>query len=221
MSPMLGEFLPAVILEYAAPAIILLVFLIAVLPMILGRWNIRRRYRWTRERMRGLDREVKSLPKDFFGTAIQGGDEAKAPVRKIQGPPTILLVIVFILVGLVYVNQYTDLKPLDSITSLFGIGNAQTVEWEYVSHFEAADLGGGVMQSEQTWSYVFHSDGTYTSYLEGYQQYSGTWSQSGNILTVNVPAIINISAAYSFQATVSRDGNSFTTGGTQFIKVKR
>lgn len=219
--PMLGtEILPDVILEYAAPALILLVFLIAVLPMILGRWKIRRRYRWTKERMRGLNREVKSLPKDFFGTAMQESDEVVAPVRKIQGPPIILLIIVFTLVGLVYVNKYTDIKPLDSITSSFGIENAQTVKGKYDSHVNAKNLGGGVMRSEQTWSYVFHSDGTYTSYLEGYQQYSGTWSQSGNILTVNVPAIANISAAYSFQATVSRDGNSFTSGERKFIKVK-
>lgn len=220
-SPMLGtEFLPpAVILEYAAPAIILLVFLIAVLPMILGRWRIRRRYRWTRERMRALDREVKSLPKDFFATAIPGSGEAQAPVRKIQGPPTILLVIVFALVGLVYVSKYMDLRPLVSITSLFGTENAPTIGGQYDCHLEAEDYGG-VRQAEQTWSYVFHSDGTYTTYLEGYQQYSGTWSQSGSTLTINVPAIPNISAAYSFQATVSRDGNSFTSGKRKWVRAE-
>jgi ribosomal protein L40E len=224
--PMLGaEFLPAIILEYAAPAIVLLTFLIVVPPMILGRWKIWRRYRWTREKMQDFDLEVKSLPKDFFRTAIPGGVEAGAPARKLQGPPIILLVMVFALLGLVCVNEYTDFKPLDSVASLFGIGSAQTVEGEYTSHFEAVNLGGGVTQVEQTWSYVFHSkgtsNGTYTSYLNGYQQYSGTWSQSGNILTVNVPAIANATAAYSFQATVSRDGDSFTVGKTKWIKVKR
>ncbi len=221
ISPMLGtELLPAVVFEYAPPAIILLVFLIAVLPMILGRWKIRRRYGWTRERMRGLDREVKSLPEDFFGTAAPGGDEAKAPVRKIQGPPVVLLVIVFTLVGLVYVNKYTDLKPLDSITSSFGIGKAQTVSGRYDCHYGAADVGGGVRQSEQTWSYVFHSDGNFTTYLNGYQQYSGTWSQSGSALRVNIKAIPNLSPARSWQGTVSRDGNSFTCGKDKYIKVK-
>ncbi len=213
-------FLPAIILEYAAPVIILLVFLIVVLPLIIGRWKIWCRYRWTRDRIRVLKSEIKVLPKYFFRTTITGEDRTNVPVSKIQGPPVILLVIVFTLVGLVYANKYTDFKPLDSITSLFSIEKAQTVKGKYDCHVKAADLGGGVMRSEQTWSYVFHSDGTYTSYLEGYQQYSGTWSQSGNILTVNVPAIINISAAYSFQATVSRDGNSFTSGERKFIKVK-
>lgn len=214
------EFLPAIMLEYAAPAIILLVFLVAILPLISGRRRIWRRYRWTREETRGLDREVKSLPKDFFGTVTPGGVVAGAPARKLQGPPMILVVLVFALAGLVLMNKYTDLKPLDAVASLLGFESARTVEGEYACHFEAVNLGG-VMQSEQTWSYVFRSDGTYTSYLDGHQQYSGTWSQSGNTLTVNVPAIANISAAYSFQATVSRDGNSFTVGERKFIKVKR
>lgn len=60
------EFLPDVILEYATPAIILLVFGIAVLPMIFSRWKIQRRYRWTSRRMWRMEREMKSLPKNFL-----------------------------------------------------------------------------------------------------------------------------------------------------------
>ncbi len=215
---------PAAVVQCVAPAIILLVFLVAVPSMIYRRWQIQRRYRWTRERMQGLDRELKSLPRDFFATGTQGSYEAQAPVRRVQGPPIALLVVVFALAGLVCVNKYTDLKPLDSITSLLGIesalgGKAQTVAGRYDCHLEAENLGA-VTQAEQTFSYVFHSDGTYTTYLEGSQQHSGTWSQSGNILTLNVPAIPGISAAYSFQATVSRDGRSFTSGKRRWIKVE-
>jgi len=213
-------FIPVVILKYNALVIILIVFLIVVFPMIIGRYKIRSRYRWTTERMQNLDREVKSLPQDFFGIAVDGNDDNQVPIQKIQGPPIILMLIVFALVGLVYVNKYTDLKPLDTISPVFNIQKVPTVDGKYDCHIKSSDLGGGVTRSEQTWSYVFHSDGTYTSYLEGHQQYSGTWSQSGYVLTINIPAIKNLSAAYSFKATVSRDGNSFTSGERKFIKVK-
>lgn len=213
---------PAAVLfrEYAPPAVILLVFLIAVLPLILGRWKIRRRYRWTRERVRSLDREMRSLPSGFFETPAQGSQAAEGAARKIKGPPTILLVIVFGLLALVALDKFSDLGPLDAVTSLFGVKDAVTVEGKYERHYDAADLGGGVSQADQTWWYVFRPDGTYTTFLNGHQQYSGKWSQSGNVLTVNVPAIAGSSAAYSFQATVSRDGNSFTAGEAEFTKVR-
>lgn len=60
------EFLPAVIIEYAPPAIILLTFVIAVLPMMFGRWKIQRKYRWTSRRMWRMKREMESLPKNFL-----------------------------------------------------------------------------------------------------------------------------------------------------------
>ncbi|MGD9677668.1 MAG: hypothetical protein AB7V16_04820 [Vulcanibacillus sp.] len=213
------EYLPSAVIEYAAPTIILMVFLIAFLPMILGRWKVQRKYCWTRARMLELDREVNSLPKNFFGTIRKVGNDTNAHVRKIQGPPKILFLILFVLIGFVYVNEYTDLKPLTYITSLSSNEIAQTVNGQYDCHLEAKDYGG-VTQVEQTWSYVFHSDGTYTTYLESSQQYSGIWSQTGNILTLNVPAIANISAAYTIQATVSLDANSFTSGNRKWIKVK-
>lgn len=65
------EFLPAVILEYIAPAMILLVFVIAVLPMIFSRWKILRRYRWTSRRMWRMEREMKFLPKNFLKSLNQ------------------------------------------------------------------------------------------------------------------------------------------------------
>lgn len=214
------ESLPDAILQYATPVVVVLVFLAVVLPLIIGRWRILRKYHWTRERMQSLDLEAQSLPQDLFGAAAPKNVAAQTPVRKVHGPPVALLVILLALAGLVFLNEYTDFRPLSFITSFVGIGNAQKVEGQYDAHVEAADLGGGVKRVEQTWSMVFRSNGTYTSYLESYQQFSGTWSQSSNILTVNVPEITNISAAYSFQATVSRDGKSFTSGDRKFIRIK-
>ncbi len=144
---------------------------------------------------------------------------AQAPGRKLHGPPAVLLLALFALVGLVFLSQYTDLRPLDYIASLLGIGSAQTVAGRYDCHVEAENYPG-VTQVEQTWSYVFHADGTYTTYLEGSQQYSEKWSQSANILTLHVPAIPGLSDAYVFRATVSRDASSFRSGKRTWIRVE-
>jgi len=117
-----------------------------------------------------LDRELELLPIDFFETDIQGNDESQAHVRKIQGPPIVLLVTIFTLLGLVYANKYTDFKPLENLKSLnplttsIGIDKAKRIEGQYDCHLGAANLGQGVMRSEQTWSYVFYTNGTYTTY---------------------------------------------------------
>jgi hypothetical protein len=217
--PMLaGSPLPAVVLEWAAPATVLLVFLLVILPSVSGRLRVWRRYRWTREEMRALDRELKSLPNGDPAAALPGSAKG-VPARKLHGPPVALLVLVFALCGLVFANKYTDFKPLDVVAPLVGIKSA-TVNGEYIRHYEAVNLGG-VTLSKQTWSYVFRSDGSYTTYLDGHQQYSGRWSQSGNVLTVTVPAIPTISPAYSFKATVSRDRNSFTAGKDTYVRRKK
>jgi len=213
---------PSIVLECIAPAVILFAFVAAVAPLIYGRWKIWRRHRWTGEQMRSLDRELQSVPRDLPATA-------QARTATVQGPPFVLLLVVFALVGLVFVNEYTAFKPLDSIASLLGaenlpeIGgqgqNAAIVAGRYDLHL-ASERYSGVTQAEQTWSYVFHSNGTYTTYLEGAQQYSGTWSQSGSRLTIRVPANPGLNAAYSFDATVSRDASSFTSGKRTWVKVK-
>lgn len=216
--PMLGaDVLPAIVLEWAAPAIVLLVFLLVILPLVSGRLRIGRRYHWTREETRALDRELQLLPRGGPATAPPGGATEGVPARKLHGPPVALLVLVFALCGLVFMNEYTDLKPIDAIASVVGLKSA-TVDGEYIRHYDAVDLGGGVAQSDQTWSYVFRSDGSYTTYLNGQEQYSGKWSQSGNVLSVTVPAVPTISSEYSFEARVSRDGSSFTAGDETYAR---
>jgi hypothetical protein len=167
--------------------------------------------------------ELKQYKKLRKKSHIPGGDVTKVPVRKSRAPKILLAILIIFLIifsGLFLINKYTDIKPMDYITSIFNNGNTQPVTGLYTCHLEAKDLGGGVERVDQIWSYDFHSDGTYTSYMNGSQHIyeSGTWSQSGNILTVYVPAIPNGSAAYSVQATVSSDGNSFMCGDNKFIK---
>lgn len=222
----LPPIISAYILEYGTSVLILLFFLLAVLPLILGRLRIWRRYRWTRERMRCLEREIRCLAGDSFIANIHGGGETKTATRTNQGPPVILLIIVFTLIVLVYLNKYTDFKPLDSIISLSGtsgfrIGTAQKVSGQYECHYEQKNLGGGVARSDQTWALSFRSDGFYTSYLNNSQQFSGKWSQTGNTLTLYIPTIAGLNNKPSaVQAKVSADGNKIIWGERTYTRVK-
>ena len=209
------------IFAYVILFIILMIIFIGVLPKLIGSRKFRRRYRWTREKIRRFKSEIRYLPYNFLITAVPNSGntgntgEAGAYARKQRGLPMILIVILFILIAFVYMNKYTDFKPLDSIFggSFLNFGTAQTVSGRYEHHYDYADTGNGVAQSDQTWAYVFYSDGSYTTYLDGYEQYSGTWSQTGNKLSVTIPAIAGISDERTFKATVSSDGNSFNAGG--------
>ena len=211
----------ATIFAYVILCLILLIFFIGVLPKLIGSRKFRRRYRWTREKIQRFKSEIRYLPYNFLIAAIpnSGGTgntgDAGTYARKHSGLPMVLIVILFILIALVYMNKYTDFKPLDSIfgDSFLNFGTAQTVSGRYEHHYDYADTGNGVAQSDQTWAYVFYSGGSYTTYLDGYEQYSGTWSQTGNKLSVNIPAIAGISDERTFKATVSSDGNSFNAGG--------
>jgi hypothetical protein len=81
-------------------------------------------------------------------------------------------------------------------------------------------MGGGVARAGETWAYAFYPDGSYKTYLNGYQQYSGTWSQEGSFLTINTPAIPGSGmGATSFTMPVTVDGNSFTTNGNTYIRI--
>jgi hypothetical protein len=71
---------------------------------------------------------------------------------------------------------------------------------------------GGAVISRQTWAYVFLNDGNFETYLEGNEQFGGTWSQSGNTLTVNVEAIPDLSEAYTWTGNVSSDGRTIDVG---------
>jgi hypothetical protein len=216
----LGSWLAAV-RSYAPLAVVILSFLMTIIPMLVNRWQARRRCHWTVRRLRELARERRALPRDFFRyatPAVPARDEVAGAAGKAQGPPLALLLVMLALAGLVFLNQYTDYKPLNAITTLFGV-NTPRVAGQYNCHLEQADQGGGVAQADQTWSYVFADDGTYFTLLDGVRQYSGTWSQTGNQLTVHVPAIANISEAYTFRATVSATGDSFTGGELTFTQV--
>ncbi|MGE5370679.1 MAG: hypothetical protein ACM3QZ_01710 [Solirubrobacterales bacterium] len=228
LTAMVGtSFLPAFMLQYASILFVILIFIVGFLPLILSRSRILRKYGWSKEQLLLLENTFNSLPDGFLDDDLPEDASANDQSSELQGPPVILLVILFTLLAVVWINKYTPLKPLDLFqqpleffTSALPPVTAATVSGRYDCHIGAAPLGKGVARPAQTWSYVFHANGTYTSYLEGAQQYSGQWSQSGNVLTITVPAIPNLTSGYSFKAKVSRDASSFTAGERQFIKVK-
>jgi len=214
------------IFAYVIMCVILFIFFIGILPKLIGSWKFRRRYHWTKEKIRRFKSESRYLPYNFLITNVPNsgdtGNNGNAGVyaQKHRGLPIILVVILFILIALVYMNKYTDFKPLDRIFggSFLNFGSTQTVSGRYEHHYDYANTGNGVAQSEQTWAYVFNSDGSYTTYLDGNEQYSGTWSQTGNKLSITIPAIAGISNERTFKATVSSDGNSFNAGGEVYIR---
>ena len=204
------------LIRYSPALVILITFLAGILPMIVNRFKIRRKYRWTKDRRNFLEQAIRAMP---ISTASMS-------VKPEKGHSAVPLVILIIIAGLVLTNEYTAFKPIDflkeplrSIFSLTASGSVPAVSGSYQCHFEEKDLGGGVMRTDQTWTYTFHEDGTYSTALNGFRQYSGTWSQTNAILTIKVPAIANISAAYTTQATVSRDGKAFTADDNKFVKV--
>ena len=154
-----------------------------------------------REIMNDNNKPVKKKS-SFFGTVL----------------PLLILISCVVLVGL---NEFTDIKPLDHLSKFLGLneiiqsGNSKIVSGRYECFVSEKDLGGGAMRVEQTWAYVFFDDGTYTTYLDDYQQYSGTWSQTGNALTINTPAVPNISPASTTTVTVSYDAGSFKVNGDE------
>gem|GEM_PF-4873077 len=92
-----------------------LLFLLEILPMIVSRWKILHRYRWTSEKMHSMERELKCLRGDS-GTNIQKGDNL-APVRRTQGPPLIVVVLTFVFVGLVSLYEFGSFAPFDHKSS--------------------------------------------------------------------------------------------------------
>lgn len=216
-APLLGAGpVPELVAKYAALVVVAITFLAGVVPMLVGRWRTLRRYRWTRERRQELAEAVRRLPDDLLGTP---GPDTLAPSAK--GPPAILLIAIFGLLAFVILGGQADSGPLTAITSQFGIGQAAKVSGGYSRHYDSQNLGGGVAQADQTWSYVFRDDGGYTTYLNGNEQYSGTWSQSGNQLTIKIDPIPSLGTpGHTAVGTVAADGRSFKVGNEEYTKVE-
>ncbi len=201
---------------YAAPLAVAVIFLSVVLPLLVRRRSIVRRYRWSKEQMRTLKAGTQALPAEVFEAPAPADSET----QKAKGPPVGLLVVVFGLLALLVIDQQAGPGLKEAIVGIVDPSSAATVSGEYRRHYSEQDLGGGVARSEQTWSYVFYPDGSYITYVDGYQQYGGSWSQSGNVLSITIPPIPGMTTdPNTFKATVSPDGGSFTVGEETYTRV--
>lgn len=229
------------LLKLVAPLTTLLLLAMAVPPMIYRRSKIGRKYGWTADRMQELDREIKPLPKDFFGTPVpsrvsqagvapSGGKEATIarPTRR-GSPLSVLIAFVCIFLVVFFMEKYTDYKPVSEIKAILKTDTGHpeigttvtTVSGTYECHFSPQAGAGGSGRVAQTWAFAFGSSGIYNAYINGVLQYSGTWSQSGRTLTIKIPALPGGIPARSVTATVSSNGSSFTSSsGDKYVRVK-
>ena len=91
----------------------------------------------------------------------------------------------------------------------------------YVMYISEHKIVSGATAENQYAGYYFNKDGTYRFYLsldktKWYFQFSGTWSQTGNTITIKIPSIPGTNnPPYSVQGKVSSDGNKiFLSSGT-------
>lgn len=222
--------------------VVLVMFFGAFVPRLVRWLRLRRQHSWSAEQRTTFQRLVRILPAEAFqGAGSTVGTPSSTAQKWVMGCSAAFLVVVVLTVAFVvwvapsvggFLNTALQGLAGGNVTggstsqenSLGSTGSPGTVTstplvaGRYEEFFPGEDQGP-VTQTAQTWAYVFFADGTYTTYLEGYQQYSGTWSQSGSRLEVNVPAIAGVTEAYTFVGEVSPSGDSFTVGDTTWERV--
>lgn len=138
---------------------------------------------------------------------------------------SIAYTIVFIVAAVI--GFYCGFVLIPSFITGFvsGAGATGEVSGFYVMHVPEQQIGPGVKAVNQYVGFYFRSDGTYRYYLSDdgvtwHPQHSGTWSQSGDIITINVPSIPGANnPPYSERARVSADGNKIFASGGTFVRV--
>lgn len=231
---------------WIVPIVVLIMFFGLFVPRLVKWIRVRRRRHWSRHQRTVLTKKLKVVPVDAFRgistvalpaqtTAMLpsgSGTTTQMATRKSNAPGCGVIAGVMVLVGIViYVVLSTNgtFKP-ENIFNWFNPdvpsvidGETATVSGRYEAYFAGQSGDGGALdasRAEQTWWYDFFSDGTYTTYIDGYQQFSGTWSQSGDVLTINTPAIPEGGiAAQSYTATVAPDASSFTTPDSTWNRI--
>lgn len=228
---------------WIVPIVVVIMFFGLFVPRLVKWIRIRRKRHWSKEQRTLLTKQLKIVPIDAFrgistvalpaeNTSALSNTTTTTVSRKSNAPGCGVVAGIMVLVGIIiYVVLSTTgtFKP-ESIFSWFNPdipsvidGEAATVSGRYEAYFAGGEGGEGELdatRAEQTWWYDFFSDGTYTTYINGNQQFSGTWSQSGNVLTINTPAFPEGGiAAQSYTATVAPDASSFTTQDSTWNRI--
>lgn len=141
------------------------------------------------------------------------------PKRKISGPPTWLIVLLIAALGFTYFAKYGN-QGSGTFELPFGESSIAKLEGTFMHSFSGGeDLGGGAVQSPQTWKYTFTDDNTFVTFLEDVQQFSGTWTQNGNTIAVTVPAIDGQTQAYTWIGELDVNATTITVGDIVWEKI--
>lgn len=204
-------------------ALLLAVLCATIITVRLVRWlRIKRTWHWTRIDRQRLRLELNNLTPEQLqelNLAVKTTGASSGVQRGINIGCSLFLVVI-ILIG-IFVVAFTEAGGRfvtnlgDWVTSMIDTGGTgqAIVSGGYEYSLGGEDLGGGAVASDQTWTYVFNEDGSYTTFLNGNQQFSGSWSQSGNQLTViRLYSVLKRNIA-RFQPL---SGNSLPYGSLQF-----
>jgi hypothetical protein len=211
------------VMTWVAPIVFALVFLAGVLPKYIQWWKVSRRYSWSRQRRIQLEVQLKGA--STTDTAVAPVSPL-SPTKRFSVGTAFALIFAVVLLGFVAYIFVTpsNTGPVAAITQWISSWTNPTVQSTRVSgayerHIAAQDTGSGVVITPQTWRYVYFENGTFTTYLQGAQQFSGTWEQAGNQLTIHTPAIAGLSAKYDSVSTVSPDAEYYEFQGNRWNKV--
>lgn len=244
LPPTSGDSWEAWARTWIIPIVIILMFFGVFVPRLVKWIRVRKRRHWTADQRRVLAQHLKIVPASAFATvstiavgpqtASTGtGNPVTTPASpKSNAPGCGVIAAIMVFVGIVIYIVFSStgsFKPESILSWLnlpeIGVTDEQTatVSGRYEAYFAGGTGGGGELDgvmAEQTWWYDFFPDGTFTTYIDGYQQFSGTWSQSGNVLTINTPAIPEGGiSAQNYTATVAPDASSFTTPDSTWNRV--
>lgn len=248
--PVTGDFWETWARTWIIPIVVLIMFFALFVPRLVKWIRVRHRRHWTRAQRKVLAQRLTKVPASAFasiskiaipaqaansptvaGTPSTGSvSQTSSPKSNAPGCGIVAAVMVFVGIVIYIVFSTNGTFRPESIFNWFNLpeigitdGQTATVSGRYEAYFAGQAGDGGELdaaRAEQTWWYDFYPHGTFTTYIDGYQQFSGTWSQSGNVLTITTQAIPDLGIGrQTYTATVAPDASSFTTPDSTWNRI--
>lgn len=206
------------VMTWVPPLVLGLMFFAGVLPKYLRWWKVSRQYSWSRQRRRQLETELHGTK--TVSTTVTSTQQ-RMSVRSWFA--LVIAVVILIFVGYLFVTP-SNTGPVAAISQWLSSILNPTVQYAKVSgayerSYAGENTGSGAVITPQTWRYVYYDNGKFTTYMMGAQQFSGTWEQTGNKLTIHTPAIAGLSDKFDSFATVSPDAEFYEFEGNRWNRV--
>lgn len=87
----------------------------------------------------------------------------------------------------------------------------------FIVFFEGRASDGDATVIDQWWAYSFENGGTFRTFLEGAEQFGGTWNSSGLELNLTSNAMEDFES-FEYVGTISSDGQSITIGELELFR---